>query len=63
MSDVGLHQLSFRRAGRTVLDIANLRFPSRSMTAVLGPNGAGKTTLLRLVAGIKAAIPIINSIP
>ncbi len=53
MSDVGLHQVSFQRDGRTVLDVESLRFPSRSMTAVLGPNGAGKTTLLRLVAGLE----------
>jgi ABC-type nitrate/sulfonate/bicarbonate transport system ATPase subunit len=53
VSDVGVHGVSFRRDGRSVLEIETLRFPSRSMTAVLGPNGAGKTTLLRLIAGLE----------
>jgi ABC-type sugar transport system ATPase subunit len=36
-----------------VLDVAELRFPAGSTTAVFGPNGSGKTTLLRLIGGLE----------
>jgi ABC-type sugar transport system ATPase subunit len=51
--DVSVENLLFFRDGRRVLDIPELRFPDRTVTAVFGPNGSGKTTLLRLIAGIE----------
>ena len=37
--------LLVERGGRPVLDLPELDFPARRVTAVLGPNGAGKSTL------------------
>jgi ABC-type sugar transport system ATPase subunit len=49
--DVSITYLHILKAGRAVLDIPGLIFPSGSTTAVFGPNGSGKTTLLRAIAG------------
>jgi thiamine transport system ATP-binding protein len=51
--DVSVTDLHLIKAGRIVLDIASLIFPSGSITAVFGPNGSGKTTLLRAIAGLE----------
>ena len=37
-------------AGRTVLDVGELRLEPGTRLAVVGPNGAGKSTLLRVLA-------------
>jgi ABC-type sugar transport system ATPase subunit len=54
--DVAVTDLEVVRAGRSVLRIPNLRFPSGTTTAVFGPNGSGKTTLLRAIAGLERPI-------
>jgi thiamine transport system ATP-binding protein len=51
--DVSVTDLYLTKAGRTVLEIPGLIFPSGSTTAVFGPNGSGKTTLLRVIAGLE----------
>ena len=51
--DVSVTDLHLSKAGRTVLEIPRLIFPSGTTTAVFGPNGSGKTTLLRVIAGLE----------
>lgn len=41
-------RVTFRRAGRRVLDAVTAAIPTVGITVVSGPSGAGKTTLLRL---------------
>lgn len=43
--------LSFRRAGRLVLDRVDLRLRPGRVTVAIGPNGAGKSTLMKLLCG------------
>jgi ATP-binding cassette subfamily F protein 3 len=43
--------LTYRIAGRTLLDGADARLPAGSRTGLVGRNGTGKSTLLRLIAG------------
>ncbi|MBI2767503.1 MAG: ABC transporter ATP-binding protein [Chloroflexi bacterium] len=50
--DVALRDVHFKRGGRFVLDVPELRFASGRTTALLGPNGSGKSSLLRLVAAL-----------
>jgi len=40
--------------GPAVLEIENLDFQSKNITALIGPNGAGKSTLLSVLAFLKA---------
>lgn len=51
--DVRVADLQLDRAGRRVLDVPELAFPSGSVTAIFGPNGSGKTSLLRCIAGLE----------
>jgi len=44
-----LDQLSWKAAGRTILDIDHLEIEQGKIYALLGPNGAGKTTLLNIL--------------
>jgi ABC-type lipoprotein export system ATPase subunit len=44
--------VSYRRAGRTILDRVNVRVEPGSTLAVVGPSGSGKSTLLALLAGL-----------
>ncbi|UCH76251.1 MAG: ABC-F family ATP-binding cassette domain-containing protein [Rhodospirillales bacterium] len=46
-----LEGLTYRIAGRTLLDGAAARLAAGSRTGLVGRNGAGKSTLLRLIAG------------
>ena len=43
--------LTYRIAGRTLLDGADARLPAGSRIGLVGRNGTGKTTLLRLIEG------------
>ncbi|NBX04364.1 MAG: ABC transporter ATP-binding protein [Alphaproteobacteria bacterium] len=46
-----INDLTFRIAGRTLLDKANLTVPAGHRVGLVGPNGTGKSTLFKLVAG------------
>ena len=48
---VELHNLSFSRGERLILDKINIAVPRGKITAIMGPSGSGKTTLLRLIGG------------
>jgi len=47
---ISLKGAELRRAGRLVLDIADLAVGPGESVAVIGPNGAGKSTLLQVMA-------------
>ena len=47
---ISLKDVQLRRAGRLVLDIADLTVGRGESVAVIGPNGAGKSTLLQVMA-------------
>jgi ATP-binding cassette, subfamily F, member 3 len=46
-----LKNITFRIAGRTLLDQANLSIPTGARVGLVGPNGTGKSTLFKLIAG------------
>ncbi len=46
-----IDDLTYRIAGRTVLEGATVHVPAGHKVGVVGRNGAGKTTLLRLIGG------------
>lgn len=46
-----INDLTYRIAGRTILENASITVPTGSRAALVGRNGAGKTTLLRLITG------------
>jgi zinc transport system ATP-binding protein len=48
-----IHDLSFTRRGRSILNAVQLRVPAGSVLGIIGPNGGGKTTLLKLILGIE----------
>ncbi|QQP92872.1 ABC transporter ATP-binding protein (plasmid) [Skermanella sp. TT6] len=50
---IAAEQLTWRIAGKTVLDAVSLEARPGEMLGLLGPNGSGKTSLLRLLAGLK----------
>src|SRR5690606_23762061 len=43
--------LTYRIAGRTLLDGASVVVPAKAKAGLVGRNGTGKTTLFRLLAG------------
>ena len=43
--------LTYRIAGRTLLDKASLAIPAGHRVGLIGPNGAGKSTLFKLISG------------
>ncbi|MGI6131106.1 MAG: energy-coupling factor ABC transporter ATP-binding protein [Bacillota bacterium] len=47
---ISLKDVQLRRAGRLVLDVADLTVGKGESVAVIGPNGAGKSTLLQVMA-------------
>ena len=46
-----LSDITFRIAGRTLLDHASLMIPAGHRVGLVGPNGTGKSTLFKLIAG------------
>ncbi len=46
-----LRDVTFRIAGRTLLDKASLTIPTGYRVGLIGPNGTGKSTLFKLIAG------------
>ena len=51
--DARLEGVSFAYGERTVLEVPELTFAPRRVTALVGPNGSGKSTLLRLLAALE----------
>jgi ATP-binding cassette subfamily F protein 3 len=47
--------LTYRIAGRPLLEAASLALPPGHRAGIVGPNGCGKSTLLKLIAGDLAA--------
>ncbi len=43
--------LTYRIAGRTLLDRASLSIPAGHRVGLVGPNGTGKSTLFKLISG------------
>lgn len=48
---LSIQNISYRIAGRTLLDNVSLNIPSGHRVGFVGPNGAGKSTLFRLISG------------
>lgn len=46
-----IRDITFRIAGRTLLDKASLTVPSGHRIGLVGPNGTGKSTLFNLISG------------
>ncbi|WP_099866837.1 ATP-binding cassette domain-containing protein [Pararhizobium haloflavum] len=44
--------LQITRAGRVLLDVSDIEFGERSVTAIVGPNGAGKSMLIKTLCGL-----------
>jgi ATP-binding cassette subfamily F protein 3 len=47
-----ISDLTYRIAGRTLLDAASASVPTGHKAGLVGPNGAGKSTLLKLLTGV-----------
>jgi ABC-2 type transport system ATP-binding protein len=52
---IDVASLSFRRAGRAVLEAVSFHVSAGEILGVIGPNGAGKSTLLEAAAGLHPA--------
>ncbi len=50
-----INDLTYRIAGRTLLDKATLTVGAKARVGLVGPNGTGKSTLFKLIAGQIAA--------
>src|SRR5215469_10410566 len=48
---LNIENVTYRIAGRAILEGANARLPAGRRIGLVGRNGAGKSTLLRLVSG------------
>ena len=46
-----INDLTVRLGGRTIIDAATARLPTRGRIGLIGRNGAGKTTLVRVITG------------
>lgn len=48
---LSIQNITYRIAGRTLLDGASVNIPTGHRVGFVGPNGAGKSTLFKLIAG------------
>ncbi len=48
---LSIQNLTYRIAGKTLLEDANLSIPAGHRVGLVGPNGTGKSTLFKLIAG------------
>ena len=48
---LSIQNLTYRIAGRTLLDNVSLNIPAGHRVGFVGPNGSGKTTLFKLISG------------
>lgn len=48
---LSIQDLTYRIAGRTLLDHVSVNIPAGHRVGLVGPNGTGKTTLFKLIAG------------
>ena len=48
---LSIQGLTYRIAGKTLIEDANLSIPAGHRVGLVGPNGTGKTTLFKLIAG------------
>src|SRR5580704_15802840 len=48
---LSIQNLTYRIAGRTLLNNVSVNIPAGHRVGLVGPNGAGKTTLFKLIAG------------
>ena len=46
-----INDLTYRIAGRTLLEKASLTVGAKARVGLVGPNGTGKSTLFKLIAG------------
>ncbi len=46
---IAIHQVSFSRKGRRILNQIDLQVGNRELIGLIGPNGAGKSSLLKLL--------------
>jgi ATP-binding cassette subfamily F protein 3 len=49
---LNLNGITVRLGGRTIIDDATAKLPSRGRIGLIGRNGAGKSTLVRVIAGM-----------
>src|SRR5579872_6217146 len=52
---LAIQGLTYRIAGRTLLENVSINIPSGHKVGLVGPNGTGKSTLFKLIAGELAA--------
>ena len=48
---LAINDVTYRIAGRTLLDHATVALPAGARVGFVGRNGTGKTTLFRIIAG------------
>ncbi|MCE3233817.1 MAG: glycosyl transferase family 1, partial [Rickettsiaceae bacterium] len=48
---LALKEITYRIAGRTLLEKASISIPHGYRVGFVGPNGTGKSTLFKLIAG------------
>ncbi len=52
MTMIDVRGLSVRSGKRTILNMGNLQFHSKTVYGIVGPNGSGKSTFLKTLCGI-----------
>mgnify|MGYP001626428667 CR=1 FL=1 len=52
MTMIDVRGLSVRSGRRTILNMGNLQFHSKTVYGIVGPNGSGKSTFLKTLCGI-----------